>query len=542
MTSPQTQAMPTSALKTTDAQIAIIGTGFAGLGMAIKLKQAGFKDFVLLEKNPDVGGTWWDNHYPGCACDIESHLYSFSFEPNPNWSRMFSPQPEIFRYLRGCAEKHDLLPHIRFNTMVVGAAFDEHSGCWEVRTSDAQAVKQYMQQRGIKPGEAIDLQDPALPPLQTFKPQALISGMGGLSTRAYPKIKGLESFKGVSFHSQDWNHGYDFTGQRVAVIGTGASSIQFVPQVQPKVARLDLYQRTPPWIVPKPDRKVTRFERWLFKHLPFTQKLFRGALYVFHETLATAFVVSPRLMPLIQAVARGHIRKQITDPDLRAKVTPDYVIGCKRILISDDYYPALAQANVEVITTGIREVRAHSVVAEDGTEREVDAIIFGTGFHATDPLPRGVIYGRSGQDILDAWREGPEAFRGTTVAGFPNLFMLVGPNTGLGHNSMIYMIESQIAYVMDALRLMREKQLKFVDVKPQVQAAFNDKLQSRLKGAIWSVGGCRSWYLLPNGKNVTLWPGFTWQFRRATRRFDAHAYELCEHTEPGAAPLAQEAA
>ncbi len=535
--------MPTDALKTADTPIAIIGTGFAGLGMAIQLKQAGFNDFVLFEKNSDVGGTWWDNHYPGCACDIESHLYSFSFAPNPEWSRMFSPQPEIFKYLRRCAEDNGLLPQIRLNTAVVGASFDEASGLWEVRSAQWPAVRDYMAQRGIKPGEAIDFSDPAFPPVSTLKAQVLVSGMGGLSIPAYPKIKGLDSFKGASFHSQDWQHDYDLAGKRVAVIGTGASAIQFVPQIQRKVARLDLYQRTPPWIVPKPDRRVTRVEQWLFQRLPFLQKVFRAGLYVFHEILALAFVVNPRLMGLIQAYARRHIRKQIADPVLRAKVTPDYVIGCKRILISDDYYPSLARPNVEVITSGVREVRPHSVVSEDGKEREVDAIIFGTGFHATDPLPRGVIFGRGGQDILDAWKEGPEAFRGTTIAGFPNLFMLVGPNTGLGHNSMIYMIESQIAYVMDALKLMRERQLKFVDVKPRVQAAYNDKLQSRMKGTIWSVGGCRSWYLLPNGKNVTLWPGFTWQFRRGLRRFDRSAYELEPQTQPPSlAELAKDAA
>ncbi|MGH8529834.1 MAG: flavin-containing monooxygenase [Nevskiales bacterium] len=527
----------------TNTQIAIIGTGFSGLGMAIQLKKAGIHDFVVLEKNTDVGGTWWENHYPGCACDVQSHLYSFSFEPNPKWSRMFSPQKEIQAYLRHSAEKHELLAHVRFNTIVIGATFDESSGQWQLRTTDAHALKDYMQQRDIKPGDALNLQDPALPPTQTLKAQVVVSGMGGLSTPSYPKLKGLETFEGLSFHSQDWNHDYDLGGKRVAVLGTGASSIQFVPQIQPKVAKLDLYQRTPPWIVPKPDRAISAFEHWLFKWLPFTQKLFRGALYTQLEARALAFVVNPKLMKLLQYVALGHLRKQIRNPELRKKVTPNYVMGCKRVLISDDYYPALAQSNVDVITNGIREVRARSVVTDDGVERPVDAIIFGTGFRATDPLPRGVIYGRNGQDILDAWKEGPEAFRGTTVSGFPNLFLLMGPNTGLGHNSMVYMIESQIAYVMGALRTLREKSLKFVDVKPAAQASYNRKLQEHAKEAIWSVGGCRSWYLLPNGKNVTLWPGFTWQFRRSTRRFDAAAYEL--HPEVAVATaqdLAQEAA
>ncbi len=510
----------------TSPQILIIGTGFAGLGMAIELRKAGIEDFVILEKAEDVGGTWRDNHYPGCACDVQSHLYSFSFEANPNWSRMFPPQPEIWDYLRHCTKKYDLYPKIRFNQQVVGARFNETSGLWDIKVCDGNAVADYMHKRGLKPGEPLNLADPAMPTIRNMTARVIVSGMGGLSVPAYPKIKGLENFEGTTFHSQDWQHDYDFSGKRVAVIGTGASAIQFVPQIQPKLARLDLYQRTPPWIVPKPDRKITRLERWLFRHLPFTQRLFRGAIYSMLEFRAFAFVVHPRLMHLLKQIAKLHIRKQIKDPVLRKKVTPDYMLGCKRVLISDDYYPALAQANVEVITTGIREVRAHSIVTEDGHERVVDCLIYGTGFHATDPLPRGAIFGRRGQDILDAWKEGPEAFRGTTISGFPNLFMLAGPNTGLGHSSMVYMIESQIRYVLDAIQLMRKQGLKSVDVQAEVQAEYNEKLQQDLKRSIWSIGGCRSWYLLPNGKNVTLWPRFTWQFRRQLRRFDPASYRL----------------
>jgi cation diffusion facilitator CzcD-associated flavoprotein CzcO len=535
-----TQAKPerseSSSSENGTPQIVIIGTGFAGLGMAIELRKAGIEDFVILEKAEDVGGTWRDNHYPGCACDVQSHLYSFSFEANPDWSRMFSPQPEIWDYLRHCTRKYDLLPKIRFNQQVVGASYNEDSGLWDVKVCDGKAIAEYMRARGLKPGETIDPTDPALPPTQSLRARVIVSGMGGLSVPAYPKLKGLENFAGESFHSQDWKHEYGLAGKRVAVIGTGASAIQFVPQIQPKVIRLDLYQRTPPWIMPKPDREITRFERWLFKHLPITQRLFRGAIYTLLEFRALAFVVHPKLMHQIKRLARLHIHRQIKDPVLRKKVTPDYMLGCKRVLISDDYYPALAQPNVDVITSGIREVRAHSIVTEDGQEREIDCIIFGTGFHATDPLPRGAIFGRGGQDILDAWKEGPEAFRGTTISGFPNLFLLAGPNTGLGHSSMVYMIESQIRYVRDAIRLMRDKKLKAVDVQPEAQARYNQELQQDLKQAIWSVGGCRSWYLLPNGKNVTLWPRFTWQFRRQLRKFDAAAYRL--EPRQAAAPVA----
>ena len=479
------------------ARIVIVGTGFAGLGMAIQLKSNGVEDFVILEKAGDVGGTWRDNHYPGCACDVQSHLYSFSFEPNPDWTRMFAPQPEIWNYLRKVTDKHGLRPFIRFNSGLAQAAWDDASKLWHIKTTNGDELTA----------------------------NVLISGMGGLSRAAYPDIKGLETFKGKSFHSQDWAHDYELAGKRVAVIGTGASAIQFVPQVQKKAARIDLYQRTPPWIMPKPDREITRTERALFKRFPATQKAFRSAIYWMLESRVAGFVINPRLMKLVERVARSHIRKQIKDPVLRQKVTPDYTIGCKRVLISDDYYPALAQKNVDVITTGIREVRAHSVVTTDGVEREVDTIIFGTGFHATDPLPTGMIFGQHGIDIMDAWKNGAEAYKGTTVNGFPNLFLIVGPNVGLGHSSMVYMIESQIAYVLDALKMMKQQKVKSFEVKPELQADFNRDLQAQLGSAIWSVGGCKSWYIDPkSGKNVTLWPGFTWQFRRKLSRFDADAY------------------
>lgn len=486
-----------SSAASTHTRVVIVGTGFAGLGMAIQMKKEGMTDFLVLEKAGDVGGTWRDNNYPGCACDVQSHLYSFSFEPNPNWTRMFAPQPEIWSYLREVTDKHGLRPFIRFNNGLQKAAWDESAHLWRITTADGSEITA----------------------------NVLISGMGGLSRAAYPNIKGLETFKGKSFHSQDWQHDYDLTGKRVAVIGTGASAIQFVPKVQKQAGRVDLYQRTPPWIMPKPDREISDSERKMFKRFPATQRAFRSAIYWMLEARVAGFVINPRLMKVVERVAHSHIRKQIKDPVLRAKVTPDYTIGCKRVLISDDYYPALAQNNVDVITTGIKEVKAHSVVTTDGVEREVDTIIFGTGFHATDPLPTGMVYGEKGIDIMDAWKNGAEAYKGTTVNGFPNLFLIVGPNVGLGHSSMVYMIESQIAYVMDALKLMQKKNIKSLDVKAEPQAEYNREIQSQLGGAIWAVGGCNSWYIDPkSGKNVTLWPGFTWAFRRKLKKFDADAY------------------
>ncbi len=478
-------------------QILIIGSGFAGLCMAIKLREQGIEDFQILERGSDVGGTWRDNHYPGCACDVQSHLYSFSFEPNPDWTRMFARQPEIRAYLEKCTDKYDLRRHIVFDANVQSARYDETSASWTVATADGRS----------------------------FKGQVLVSGMGGLSNPAMPNVKGLEKFKGKAFHSAHWDHSYDLKGKRVAVIGTGASAIQFVPQIQKIAGKVDLYQRTAPWIMPKPDREIGASERRLYRALPAVQNAYRTAIYWMLESRVLGFAVNPKLMAMVEGIARGHIKRQIKDPGLRAKVTPDYTIGCKRILISNDYYPALAQANVEVVTDNIAEVRAHSVVDAQGVEREVDAIIYGTGFKAQDPMPRGTVFGRGGVDLLDAWKTGPEAYLGLSVAGFPNFFMLVGPNTGLGHNSMVFMIECQVAYVMDALKTMRRQNLRAVDVKSDAQVTFNKGIQGALSKTVWT-SGCKSWYVDANGKNTTLWPGFTFVYRAKTRVFKPGQYEL----------------
>ncbi len=509
-----------------NTQIAIIGTGFSGLGMAIKLKEAGYNDFVILEQSDDIGGTWHQNHYPGCACDVQSALYSFSFEQNPNWSRMYAQQHEIKAYLKHCAEKYGLMKHIRLNTHVAGARFDENRQRWTLETSDAPALWAYMQDKGMKPGDRLDRTDKSLPEFSTLKADILVSGMGGLSTPAYPEIKGIESFTGKRFHSQDWDHDYDLRGKRVAVIGTGASAIQFVPEVAKQAARVDLYQRTPPWIMPKPDRAIRPLEKRLFRVFPQTLNAFRQSIYWSLEARVLGFVGNPRILKLGELQARRHIRSQISDKALRRKVTPDFHFGCKRVLISNNYYPALAQDHVDVVTEGIREVQGNTVIDGQGNERQVDCIIYGTGFRAQDPIPAGMIFGRNGQDLLDAWKDGAEAYKGTTVSGFPNFFMLMGPNTGLGHSSMVYMIESQIQYVLDALQHMRRQQWTSIDVKPDAQSRYNASVHARLGDSVWQTG-CKSWYVNENGKNTTLWPGFTWQFRNQTRRFDSEQY-LCK--------------
>lgn len=494
-----TAATPLSPSAIPHCKIAILGTGFSGLGMAIRLKQAGENDFLLLEKEAGVGGTWRVNHYPGCACDVQSHLYSFSFAPNPEWSRMFAPQPEIKRYLEDCWERFGLAPHTQLNTELSRLSWNESSQHWLIETRDGKQ----------------------------FSARFVVSGMGGLSTPAFPSIKGLKTFKGKLFHSQQWDHDYDLSGKRVAVIGTGASAIQFVPQIQPRVGQLDLYQRTPPWIMPKPDRAISERERRLFRRHPALQKLWRGGIYSFLEARVLGFAISPQILRLASLVARHHLRKQIRDPELRRKLTPDYVMGCKRVLISNDYYPALTQPNVSLITDGVAEVRAHSIVTQDGQERTVDAIILGTGFTPADPIPRGLISGRNGVDLVDSWPRGPEAYKGTTTAGFPNLFFLMGPNTGLGHSSMVYMIESQIQYVMSALQLLDERALDTVEVKREAQERFNRKIDQTSARTVWQSGGCASWYLHPqSGRNCTVWPGFTWRFRQITRHFDPAAYHF----------------
>ena len=480
-------------------KVAIIGSGFSGLGMAIRLKQQGEHDFLLFEKQAGVGGTWRVNNYPGCGCDVQSHLYSFSFEQNPNWTRMFAKQPEIQGYLEGCWEKYRLHNHTQLNCEITRIAWDEQQELWQLGDSAGNS----------------------------YSAQFVVSGMGALSTPSIPAIKGLEQFKGKLFHSQQWDHDYDLTDKKVAVIGTGASSIQFVPQIQKQVGQLDLYQRTAPWIMPKPDRAISERERNRFKRFPLLQKLWRGAIYALLESRVIGFAMLPKVMTLAQRVGKWYINQQIQDPLLRAKVTPDYLVGCKRVLISNDYFPALTQANVELITDGIAEIGAHSIRTLDGQEREIDAIIFGTGFTPSDPLPRGVVFGRGGVDLLDTWPQGPQAYKGTLTAGFPNLFFLMGPNTGLGHNSMVYMIESQIHYVLGALKLINQQQLQSLEVKRAVQDRFNAKLQGSLGNTVWNAGGCTSWYLHPvSGRNCTVWPGFTWRFRLLTRNFDPAAYHF----------------
>ena len=481
---------------TDEVDIAIVGAGFSGLGMAIRLLQEGREDFVVLERGDDVGGTWWFNTYPGCACDVPSHLYSFSFAPNPDWSQTYSPQSEIRDYLRRCADEFGIRPKIRLGCEVVGAAWDPEAQQWRISTSDGE-----------------------------LRSRVLVSAAGPLVEPKVPDLPGLERFEGATFHTARWNHDYDLRGKRVAAVGTGASAIQFVPEIQPVVDRLHVFQRTPPWVVPHSNRPITRFERWLYRRVPAAQRLARAVTYLFREPLVLGFVKHPRLMRAVERVARRHIRRQVPDPELRAKVTPSYTIGCKRILPSNRWYPALGKPNVELLTESIVEVRPRSVVTAGGDEREVDAIIFGTGFHVTDIPMANVVRGADGRTLAEVWRGSPSAYLGTAVAGFPNLFFLLGPNTGLGHNSMVYMLESQLAYVLGALRALDASGAAALEVRAESQEAYNRALDRNMKDTVWS-SGCSSWYVDATGRNSTLWPDWTWRFRQRTAHFDPERYRI----------------
>jgi cation diffusion facilitator CzcD-associated flavoprotein CzcO len=488
-------SLPTDTLPA-EVDVAIVGGGFAGLGMAVKLLREGHEGFVILERGEEVGGTWWVNTYPGCGCDVPSHLYSFSFAPNPDWTRTYSKQGEIEAYLKRVAEDFGVTTHVRAGTTVTGAEWDDDARRWTLETS-----------RG------------------SLQARVLISAAGALSDPKLPDIPGLERFRGHTFHSAQWDHDYDVAGKRIGAIGTGASAIQFVPAIASSVTQLHVFQRTAPWIMPHSDRPITRLERRLYRRFPALQRLVRGGVYAGRELFVLGFVKDPRLMRLAEKIARTHMKRQVPDAELRAKVTPDYTIGCKRILPSNDWYPALGRENVELVADGIAEVREHSIVTADGTEREVDAIVFGTGFNVVDmPVARHV-RGRGGATLDDRWQGSPRAYLGTAVAGFPNFFMLLGPNTGLGHSSMVYMIESQVAYVAGALRTMRAEDAEVAEVRPETVEAYNRELDRRMERTVWTTG-CSSWYLDDTGRNATLWPDWTFRFRQRTRRFEPAEYEL----------------
>ncbi|RZU29260.1 cation diffusion facilitator CzcD-associated flavoprotein CzcO [Streptomyces sp. BK022] len=492
-------------------RVAVIGSGFGGLGAAVRLRREGITDFVVLERAGSVGGTWRDNSYPGCACDVPSHLYSFSFAPNADWPRTFSGQEHIRAYLERVADDFGLRPHVRFDSEVKLMTWDEDELRWHIETASGSLTA-----------------------------DVVVSATGPLSDPKIPEIPGLDSFPGRVFHSARWDHDFDLRGKRVAMVGTGASAIQIVPSIQPEVAQLTVFQRTPPWVMPRMDRAIGTAERRLHRALPFTARLRRGLLWGIRELQVQAFTKHPDELGLVEQLAKRNMARAIKDPALRAKLTPDYRIGCKRILLSSAYYPALAQPNVDVVASGVTEVRGSTVVAADGTETEVDAIIFGTGFHVTDmPIAERVV-GVGGVTLAEAWKGGMEALRGGSAAGFPNWLSVIGPNTGLGNSSMILMIESQLNYLADYLRQLDTLGGRTaLDARPAAVDRWNRRVQERMKRTVWNTGGCTSWYLDAAGRNTTVWPGTTSEFRQATRRVDLTEYEVLRkpaQTKPTAVP------
>ncbi len=485
---------------TEDHRVLIVGAGFSGIGMAARLRSMGIDDFVVLDRGNDLGGTWRDNSYPGCCCDVPSNLYSYSFALNPDWSRSFPSQGEIWDYMRACVDRFDVGGHLRYGRAVDEARWDEGARRWVVRCAGGE--------------------EHAAP--------VLVWATGSLSEPAIPEFPGFADFRGKVFHSARWEHGYDLTGKRVCVVGTGASAVQFVPQIAPVVEHLSLHQRTPPWIVPRRDRPVSRLRKLAYRKVPATQRLSRLRIYAIFESLLSVFVgQGERRKAAVRKTALGHLAKQVADEALRAKLTPHYEPGCTRLLLSDDYYPALTRPNVEVVASPVASFTAHEVVGEDGIARPVDVVIMGTGFEAAEPPYAEHIVGKDGARLSEVWKaNGAEAYAGSAVTGFPNLFLMIGPNSTLAHNSMIYMIESHISYIASALTFMSRPGVHMVEVKPSVQRRYNERLQARLEHSVWVEGGCGSWYLDHRGRNTTLWPDHTWKFRRLTRQFHPGEYTV----------------
>ncbi len=492
-------------------RVIIIGAGFGGIGMAVALRQAGIEDFLVVDRGNDLGGTWRDNVYPGAACDVPSNLYSFSFRPG-RWSGRFPPQQEILAYLRRLVEERGLGRHFRFGSGVTGAEFDDRRAAWNLTLDDGS----------------------------TLQATAVVSAVGQLNRPALPDIAGREDFAGRSWHSARWDHGVDLAGRQVAVVGTGASAIQFVPEVAKTAAHVAVYQRSAPYVLPKTDTVYGHAKHALFGAFPLVRKADRLRIFLYGEMLTSGFVISPKLLATPMRMWRHQLRTHVTDQKLREKCVPDYVMGCKRVLFSNDWYPTLARPNVEVVTDPIERIVPEGVVAADGTTRHADVIIYGTGFKTLDFLAPMSVTGLDGRSLHETWRDGARAYLGISVSGFPNFFMLYGPNTNLGGNSIIYMLEGQIGYVLGALRALEDEGLDWLDVRLDVQRAFNDWVHEASRTSVWE-SGCHSWYTTASGRNITNWPVQTFVYRHRVRRFDLAQYRVMPKRPAPAAPGADRA-
>ncbi len=482
-------------------RIVIIGAGFAGVGLGVRLRQAGIEDFVILERNDSVGGTWFEHTYPGCACDIPTHLYSYSFARNANWSRLFPRQDEILGYIRDVCEGHGVTPHIRFGCELRDASWDDRRDHWRINTSDG--------------------------PLSC---ELLVSAIGATAEPAEPEIPGLESFAGHRFHSARWDHAHDLRGERVAVIGTGPAAAQFVPVIQPHVNRLSVFQRTPPWVVPHPDRAVSAIERRLYRLLPAAQDVQRNVIFALHESVGVGFCGRTELIGPIEALGRAHLRRQVKDDALRAQLTPNYRFGCKRPILSNTYYPALTQPNVRLVTDRIERVTETAIVTRGGTAHELDTIITAIGYRYNRSLLVERLRGVGGRTLGDVWQASPRAYLGSAVPGFPNMFILLGPNA-IGINSVIFTLESQINYVMGAIRTIDRRRARRIEVRPSALRRYVTEMDRRSRGSVWTDGGCMAYYTDEDGRNYAIYPGFAAEFRRRTRRFDPAAYAVATRSE-----------
>ncbi|PRY08830.1 flavin-containing monooxygenase [Kineococcus rhizosphaerae] len=487
-----------------DPRIVIVGSGFSGICAAVKLMEAGFHKLTILERGEDVGGTWRDNNYPGCACDVPAVLYSFSFAPNPDWSRRYCGHDELFAYLRGVADRYSLRPHIRFKTDVTRMSYDVETAQWQVTTGSGEVL----------------IAD------------VVVNGTGTLSQPSIPRLEGLSSFTGEVFHSATWDHAKPLEGRQVAVIGTGASAIQFVPKIAGIADHVTVFQRTPPWVMPRDDHEYTGWESQLFRRVPVSQKLLRWKTYWDFETLARGFLGKQKVVDAYRRKAEAFIKASIPDDLLRAAVTPDYDPGCKRRLVSNDWYPALCRDDVDLVTERIVEVRPSAVVTADGVEHPTDVIVFGTGFAATDFLAPMEVRGLSGVELSEQWREGAATHLGIVAADFPNLWMVMGPNTALGHNSIVFMIEQQVHYIVQALQHLRAKRIPAVRIRPEVMQRSYEEVQRRMGKTVWA-SGCNSWYLSDGGRNDTLWPATTVEYWWQTRRFRPEDYQVIQPATTG---------
>ncbi len=478
-----------------EVDILIIGSGFSGLTMAMEARRRGFADIAILEKADDIGGTWRENTYPGVACDVPSHLYSFARHLNPDWSTSYAGGNEIWMYMRNVARDEGLFELCHFGQTMQSARWT--GSRWQVETVEGQK----------------------------WSARVLVSGIGALHIPLIPDVPGFFSFPGPSFHSAEWEHDLNLTGKHVAVIGTGASAVQFIPEIAKTAAHVTVFQRTAPYVLPRPDGPIRTWMQRLHHWLPFLPRLRRYVIFNLFEIRHAMFMGKPWAVNGAMKMWRKELERSIDDPQLQDVLTPPYQIGCKRVLSSNDWYPTLARKNVTVLPAGLNGVSYKTLTASDGTEVEVDVVIWGTGFHVTDSLASIDITGENGLTLQDSWKDGLQAHLGTTNAGFPNLFFLLGPHTGLGHNSVVLMIEAQVAHVCRMLDAMRQQGIDAIAPRPEAQVAFEQEIQARLNDSVWQAGGCVSWYQDENGRNPTLWPGTVREYQRRMKRSGLEQYQ-----------------